>query len=251
MAKKIKTKSTAVKDTKKYSENKKAHPWRPCPLGKHWVITHPYHIAPSKKHPSGVVSIQHGHCRTSRSKKDHLYKDDIIEVANRYFGSLKGLPAANNLGFGTKGNKFDDLIRGWTRYWNDILQPHDPLDPDLVKALIASESGFNPNEWNHLRGKNAAYGLMQVLNASVQLLKDPRELRDHYVNLTDNDMKDPNLSICAGIRWLFRKKDLAEARTKNLVSWRDVVAAYKDVTSDDQRLMPRFDKYFKNLKAKK
>jgi soluble lytic murein transglycosylase-like protein len=41
-------------------------------------------------------------------------------------------------------DKFDQQIRGWVRYWNDIFQPSDPLDPNLIKALIATESGFNP-----------------------------------------------------------------------------------------------------------
>jgi soluble lytic murein transglycosylase-like protein len=67
--------------------------------------------------------------------------------------------------FRRAGNEFDSLIRGWTQYWNDILMPSDHLDPDVVKALIASESGFDEKTWNHRRGKNAAYGLMQVTNA--------------------------------------------------------------------------------------
>jgi hypothetical protein len=71
------------------------------------------------------------------------------------------------------------------------------------------------------------------------------------VNLSDEDMVDPNLSICAGIRWLFRKKQLAESASKGMVSWRDVVAAYKSVKPGDKKLMPRFDGYFNRLKGKK
>lgn len=229
---------------------KVAHPWRPCPLGEHWVITRPYRVAPSKKHPLGSLATQSGHCRANRSKKDHLYKDDIIELARRHFGRLKGPPASNSLSF-ENGNKFDVLIRGWTRYWNEVLEPKDSLDPDLVKALIASESGFDPNAWNHLRGGSAAYGLMQVLNKSVQLLQNPKELQDHYVDLTDDDMKDPNFSICAGIRWLFRKKQILEAKSQAPVSWRDAAAAYKDAAANDKKLMPRFDKFFQQLKSEK
>ena len=125
------------------------------------------------------------------------------------------------------------------------------MDANLVKALIASESGFNSNAWNHRRGKNAAYGLMQVTSDSVQLLKNPKELREHFVNLSTSDMKDPNLSICAGIRWLFRKKQLQEAKLKRSVSWRDVVAAYKGVSSDDKKLMPKFDEHYRKLKERK
>jgi hypothetical protein len=236
------------KKTKSEKPKKFVHPWRPCPLGEHWVITHPYHVRPSETHPDGGIATQSGHCRTNRSKKDHLYKDDIVEVAKRHFGQLSGPPIANDLEFHNGGNKYDDLIRGWTQYWNDVLQSKDPLDPDLVKALIASESGFKPDEWNHRKGDDAAYGLMQVLNKSVRFLKDPKELQDHFVNLNEEDMTDPNFAICAGIRWLFRKKQIAEANAKHAVPWRDVVADYKGVTPEDQKLMPRFDRYFRMLK---
>lgn len=226
----------------------KIHPWRPCPLGQHWVITHPYHVRPSQKHPEGQIASQTGHCRSSPSKKDHLYKDDIIEISHRYFSSLVGPPAPNDLGFDNIGNEYDHYIRGWTQYWNEVLNPEDKLDPDLVKALIASESSFNPHAWNHLKGGDGAYGLMQVLNKSVALLKHSKELSNHFVNLSQEDMKDPNLSICAGIRWLFRKKQILESRAKNSVGWRDVIADYKGITPNDKRLMPRFDKYYRLLK---
>ncbi len=88
-----------IKTRKLKLKKKFVHPWRPCPLGEHWVITHPYDVRPSKKHPDGSRAIQHGHCRTNRSKKDHLYKDVIIEIAERHFGRLKGPPAANDLDF--------------------------------------------------------------------------------------------------------------------------------------------------------
>lgn len=242
---------TTNKKIKSEKPKEKVHPWRPCPIGEHWVITHPYHVRPSKIHPDGSIATQSGHCRINRSKKDHLYKDDIVEMAQRHFKKLSGPPAANNLGFRNRGNKYDDLIRGWTRYWNDVLRPTDSLDPDLVKALIASESGFNPKEWNHLKGDSAAYGLMQVLNKSVQLLKNPKELRDHFVDLDNDDMTDPNFSICSGTRWLFRKKEILEKRVGHPFSWRDVVADYKGTEPNDPKLMPRFDDYYRKLKAVK
>ena len=90
---------------------------------------------------------------------------------------------------------------------------------------------------------------MQVLNGSVQLLKNPKELADHFVDLDDADMAEPNSSICAGIRWLFRKKQLLEKKAGQPVSWRDAVADYKGVKPDDKKLMPRFDGYYQKLKG--
>ena len=227
----------------------KRHPWRLCPLGKHWVTPHMRTRTSSRGH-SYTQSVE-GHCRSNSSQLDHLYTDEIHEIAARYFSKLKGLPNVTIKEFGTNGNQYDSLIRGWTCYLNEVLSPAEPLDPDIIKALIATESGFRPAEWNHRRGSSAAYGLMQVLGNTVRLLKSSDELRDHLVNLDEDDMLDPNLSICAGIRWLFRKKQILEARAGKKVSWRDAIAAYKGVKPNETKLMPRFDKILKELKGTK
>lgn len=247
MKKKAKKAARARRSPKRASTQ--AHPWRPCPLGEHWVSPHSRNRVSNKgKHYTQSVK---GHCRTNPSHLDHLYAGDIREIAERNFSKLKGGPAANDMGFGALGNKFDELIRGWTRYWNEVLKPKDPLDPDVVKALIASESSFIVDKWNRRKGRNSARGLTQVLNETIPLLRNDKELADHLITLDEDDMLDPNLNICAGIRWLFRKKDLLEASTKKPDSWRDAVAKYKGVTPDEGVLMPRFDGYLRMLKGKK
>lgn len=42
-------------DNTKGSETKKAHSWRRCPIGQHFVKEHTIHIQPSKKHPKGEL----------------------------------------------------------------------------------------------------------------------------------------------------------------------------------------------------
>lgn len=244
--KKKKTKSK----TKQKKVLPKVHLWRPCPYGRHWVVTQRYRVPPSKIHPDGSWAVQSGHCRANPSGKDCLYPDDINAVATNHFGSLTGPPAANPLDWPKKGNRYNSLIRGWTQYWNDVLKPKLPLDPDLIKALIASESSFNRLAWNQLRGQKSASGLMQVLNSTVPLLNDPKELRDHFVNIDREDLEDPNMNICSGIRWLFRKKQIEETKAEDSVSWRDAVAAYKGVKPSDP-LLDKFDGYFKRLKGAK
>ena len=44
------------------STNDKAHHWKICSLGKHYVRTHSLHVPPSKEHPVGEVVLKHGHC---------------------------------------------------------------------------------------------------------------------------------------------------------------------------------------------
>jgi hypothetical protein len=75
----------------------KAHPWRRCPIGKHFVKEHSIRIPPSKKHPNGCVTIRHAHCAANRSHKDQLSYDEIQYITNTYFSSLQGPPAADKL----------------------------------------------------------------------------------------------------------------------------------------------------------
>lgn len=140
-------------------------------------------------------------------------------------------------------------IGGWTKYWNEVLNPKVPLDPYLVKALIASESDFNPEAIPPGGGPNSARGLMQVTNDSRRYLADEvEELRDFLVVINKKDITDPNLNIAAGVRWLFRKKQIVESKNKN-ATWRDVVVAYKRYQKDPQgKQMKKFDNVYKGLK---
>ena len=105
------------------------------------------------------------------------------------------MPSENDLGY-SNGNKYNELITGWSKYWNEVLNPKVPLGPYLVKALIASESDFNPEAIPPGGGPNSARGLMQVTNDSRKYLADEvEELRDflvvmnHLRNLATTIMK--------------------------------------------------------------
>ena len=39
----------------------KIHPWRICPMGKHYVKEHSLHTPPSKEHPQGEIVTRHAH----------------------------------------------------------------------------------------------------------------------------------------------------------------------------------------------
>ncbi len=39
------------------NKDEKIHPWRLCPLGKHYVREHHERIPPSKKHPAGRLLL--------------------------------------------------------------------------------------------------------------------------------------------------------------------------------------------------
>jgi hypothetical protein len=217
-----------VKENLEYSDvpllEKKAHPWRRCSIGKHLVREHPVHVPPSKNHPGGVVTTWHEHCATNPSHKEELSYAEIQYITETYFVDLSGPPTAGVLTEYPNADKFDQQIRGWVRYWNDIFQPSDPLDPNLIKALIATESGFNPKP----KKKNGAHGLMQLLSLTFRALHDTKgELNDYLIRMTQDELLNPSANICSGVRWLFWKQVLASKRLKRTASWEEAIIEYK------------------------
>lgn len=203
------------------------HSWRLCPQGQHWVRAHHEKIPPSKEHPDGSVIMRRAHCARNPSGKDQLYPDEILEMSRRHFPEAKNKPCPLSLGF-KNGNKYDDLIAGWVQYWNEVLQPAELLEPNFVKALIATESSFNPEILAEKRNKNSARGLMQVRNDTREILGDGKgEIKDHYVNATREELSNPSINICAGVRWLFHKRDLLSKRLKRPATWLETAHRYK------------------------
>ena len=122
-------------------------------------------------------------------------------MASEFFPTLEGPPTADDLGFKKLGNKFDSLIRGWTKYWNEVFQPKDPLDPDLVKTLIATESSFNVNTDTKKKGAGRARGLIQITDGTRNILKDKSgELDDYLLTLTDKDASEHEKKQLPNIR---------------------------------------------------
>jgi hypothetical protein len=206
-------------------QEKKAHPWRRCSLGKHFVKEHEVHLPPSKTHPNGLVTIRHAHCAANRSHKDELSFDEIQFITETYFSSLVGPPTAGILNKQyPDADRYDVEIRGWVKYWNDVFQLDDPLDPNLIKALITTESGFriDPKE------NKIACGLMQVRNSTLGYLRDTKgELTNYLVCLMKRELLDPSANICAGVRWLFRKKETAASKLKQKATWFNAIEDYK------------------------
>jgi Transglycosylase SLT domain len=229
------------------------HPWRVCPYGEHWVRTHPMHVPPSKTHPGGSVTTRHQHCAHNPSRKDQLYPEEIQEITNQNFHDLKNKPCPLPLKFRAKGSKYDEPIAGWVQYWNEVLKPDEPLDPNLVKALIASESGFEPKKLYKKTDSNSARGLTQITNATRKLLGGAKGgLKDHLITVTKSELNDPNVNICAGVRWLFEKRRLASSMLKRPASWLEAIWEYKGLRTaskeDAEKIKNIFNKFYEELK---
>lgn len=129
-----------------------------------------------------------------------------------------------------KQNQYDDLISGWTAYWNDIFQLKNPLHPNYVKALIATESTFNPKaSAPNSKSIGLARGLMQLTERTALWAKDHRtqEYRDHFIDLEYEDLWEPNKNIAFGVRHLFRKRETAKGRLKREPTWLEILMEYK------------------------
>lgn len=223
----------------------KIHPWRLCPIGEHWIKMHPLKTPPSKKHPRGAATTRRAHCARNPSGKDQLYPDEIREISKNHFKKLKETPCPIFKEFPKNGGEFDTPIAGWTQYWNEVLKPSEKFAPNLVKALIASESRFKPRSVADGKNKESARGLIQITNGTRKILADERgEIKDHYVTLTRDELFDPDLNLCAGIRWLFYKRDFASRRLKRQATWIEAVYDYKGASLATKKraeeLMGRF-----------
>lgn len=205
------------------------NPWRVCPIGQHWVRRHP------KQLKAGKITDHDGHCRKNPSKKDFLKGDEMeLIVTSDLFLNPKVKVSKNNLKMHLvsieKQNQYDDLISGWTAYWNDVFRLKNPLHPNYVKALMATESTFDPKA----RAPNSkkiglARGLLQLTEQTTRLAKSHKqhEYKDHFVDLEYKDLWDPNKNISFGIRHLFRKRETAKARLKREPTWFEVLMDYK------------------------
>lgn len=205
------------------------NPWRVCPVGKHWVRRHPKHLK------TGNITDHDGHCRKNPSKKDLLKGDEMELIATMdLFLNPKIKVSKNDLKIHlvslTTQNQYDDLISGWTAYWNDVFQLKNPLHPNHVKALMAAESKFKPKA----RAKNPpeigpARGLMQITERTTRWAKDYKlgEYRDHFVDLEYEDLWEPNKNVAFGVRHLFRKRETAKGVLKREPTWFEVLMDYK------------------------
>jgi hypothetical protein len=214
------------------------------------VRTHPRRVPVSPKNPTGVTIVDR-HPR--RLHGPALSAEDIRSItATR---DRKGLayPKNDKLGF-RDGNKYDELIAVWVDYFNEksgVTPPNVPLDPDVIKALIASESGFEKSPKNP-----QAIGIAQITPETLNILMNPEgEAKDFiFKGIRQKDLKDPEIAIPMGIRWIFRKKRLAEGKLGRGATPEEIVLEYKGLLKSksdyQQQALKNFREHYAILKKK-
>ena len=129
-------------------------------------------------------------------------------------------------------NRYDSIIRDVVAEWNklfcdDSFPPDEPLDPNLVKAILYQESrvGNDPK---------AGINIMQVGNTGDPSMKTLRgELKEYWMyqgkeQQLKYDAKVMNIrgSIKWGVRWLYHKAQGIRGHKRYWRTWLEAVRGY-------------------------
>lgn len=148
-------------------------------------------------------------------------------------------------------DKYDDYIAVWVDYFNKKLKLKSLLDPDMMKALIASESTFKPHAINA-----KATGLTQITTDTLKILHNLSGQSKDFVfkDIQKKDLKNPNVSIALGVRWLAYKKQYADELLKRVATSDEVIQVYKGILNDNsdkaKRIMKDYRGFYEKLKKK-
>lgn len=189
----------------------------------------PRKVPVSKKNPSGITIVDK-HPR----HLDGTYLDakEIEKIVKLY--DIKNLifPTSGKLLEYPNADKYDDLLGVWTDYFNKKFPSDSLLDPDVVKALIGSESGFKLDPTNPL-----AIGIAQITKQTFKALQDPKgEVKEFiFRKFALKDLKDPKIAIPMAIRWLFRKKRLAKGKLGRDPKSEEIILEYKGLLKSESK----------------
>lgn len=192
------------------------------------VREHPLHVPISEKNPTGIT-IRDRHLR--RLKGTYLGVPDIESIFKNYDRKDIVYPSKGRLEEYKDADEYDDIIAVWTDYFSKKFSAESPLDPDIVKALIASESGFRADP----RENKKAIGIMQIIPNTLKIVQDSTgEAKEFIFNkIRQKDLKNPNIAIPIGIRWIFRKRATAMNQLKRMPSHEELILEYKGLLKSD------------------
>ncbi len=173
------------------------------------VREHSMRVPISEKNPTGIT-VRDRHLR--RLKGTYLDSTEIKAIFKNYVHKDLAYPTKGKLTKKYKNaDNYDDIIAVWTDYFNKKFNANPPLDPDVLKALISSESDFHPDPTGN---RKIAIGIAQITKQTLKILQDPDGEAKEFIfkNIRQKDLKDPNISIPMAVRWLQRKKETATSK---------------------------------------
>ncbi len=204
-------------------------------------------MPPSSKNPNGVTIVDQ-HIR--RVPGTFLDRDSIQKIYQEY--SRKGIqyPSSDKLDQ-ENADDFDEQIAVWTDYFNKIFKIDPPMDPDMIKALMDSESSFNTTARTKV-----AIGLMQITKETLKIMQDPKgEVKDFiFGKIRQKDLENPDISIPMGIRWLAWKRARAQSKLGRPPTNEEVILEYKGLLKSKSKwakdALDNYKKSYEKLKKK-
>lgn len=203
----------------------------------------------SEKNPTGVT-IRDQHLR--RLPGTYLKRDEINEIFRNHNRKGISYPTKGKISEHKTADDYDDLIAVWTYYFNDKLKTDPPFDPDVFKALLASESGFRL----HTPENKIAFGIAQITKQTWTILQDPKgEAKEFIFNeIRQKDLRDPSIAIPMGIRWLMYKSKRAAAKLGQQPTHEEIILEYKGLLKSKSQYkedaLDSYRKYYGKLKGK-
>lgn len=214
-------------------------------LRKTKVREHARRVKPSQKNPSGITIVDE-HSR--RLLGTYLDEKEIYKIANGYI--LKNIPKPSVLDSKFKGgNDYDDLIAIWTNYFNELFSIEPKLEPNVIKALIGSESDFRLDPKNPI-----AIGIAQITKETLKIVQDPNGEVKGFIfnNISQKDLKNPSIAIPVAIRWIAYKKARAEAKLGRTATHEEIILEYKGLLKSGsnykKNALERYRDFYEKLK---
>lgn len=213
------------------------------------VREHQRHVPVSAKNPGGITIVDR-HLR--RIPGTSLDRNEIASTFATYDKSKILRPTPHKITQFKNADEYDELIAMWADYFSKKLNVDPALDPDVIKALIASESGFRKDP----KENRIAFGITQITKSTLEIVQDSSgEAKEFIFNqIRQKDLKDPEVAIAIAARWLSRKKNLAKSKLGREPTAEEVILEYKGLlrssTKYKDKALANFREYYEMLKAK-
>jgi len=188
----------------------------------------------------------------TKSTASFIWSGQPESILKNYDRTGIGYPTKGKLKDCPDADKYDDAIAVWTDYFNKKFNVDPPLDADVMKALIATESGFRADP----RENKKAFGITQITPSTLKIVQDTRgEAKDFiFSKIRQKDLKDPDIAIPMGVRWLFRKRATAINQLKRAPNHEELILEYKGLlksgTDYKNTALKKYRKEYARLKNK-
>lgn len=191
-----------------------------------------------------AASSVNSHKPVRRKPGTFLDPAEIDSIFKSYDKKNLIFPAKGRLADCKNADRYDEIIAIWVDYFNKKFNVDPPLHPNVVKALIGSESGFNPDP----SGNKVALGIAQVTKRTLGVLQDPADEAKDFIfsKVRQKDLRNPAIAIPMAVRWLLRKRETAANKLNRAPNTEELILEYKGLLKGKSALKLKALENFKD-----